>query len=189
MENTPFIVRSDHEPLRWLFSVAVSDANPRLVRWRLALAAYVFEVQLKPGPSQKVADALSRLPSDGLTMNKPELSEEEIPTLALDVYPPGPPFTPRSVPMVQISERIPAVASEEVMNAQKEDRWCSEFRARVSRGSRSVEAVYVGKNNLLCLASFDEGLEPRVVVPERLRERLLTLYHYRRFRDILEYRE
>lgn len=111
-------------------------------------------------------------------MNEPELSEEEIPTLAVDIDLPAPPSTPRSEPMLQIPEPLPAVNIEEVMNAQKEDRWCSELRARVSRGSRAVEAVYVGEDNLLCYAPFNEGLEPRVVVPERLRERLLTLYHF-----------
>jgi hypothetical protein len=45
LENTPYIVRSDHQHLQWLFSVAVSDASPRLVRWRLALAAYDLEMQ------------------------------------------------------------------------------------------------------------------------------------------------
>jgi hypothetical protein len=45
LENTSFIVRTDHQALRWLFSVAVTDANPRLVRCLLTLSSYCFEVQ------------------------------------------------------------------------------------------------------------------------------------------------
>jgi transposase InsO family protein len=178
LENMPFIVRSDHQALRWLFSVAVSDVNPRLVSWRLALSAYDFEVQYKPGPSQKVADALSRLPTDGLLLSEPEFSEEEIPTLAVDIDLPGPPSMPRSEPLVQIPEPLQAVTTEEVIDAQRQDRWCSELRAHVCSESTQVEAVCVDGKDLLCYAPFKEGLEPRVIVPEILRERLLTLYHF-----------
>jgi hypothetical protein len=39
----------------------MNEDNPRLVRWRLALSAYDFEVFYKPGPQQRVADELSRM--------------------------------------------------------------------------------------------------------------------------------
>jgi hypothetical protein len=109
----PFLVRSDHEALRCLFSAAISDVNPRLVRWRLALSTYDFEVQYKPGPTQKVADALSRLPTDGMTMLHTEEYKEDIPTLTLDVDPPPPPSTPRLLPMVKVPEPLSATTAEE----------------------------------------------------------------------------
>jgi hypothetical protein len=106
------VVRSDHLALRWLLSVAISDVNPRLVRWGLDLSTYDFEVQYKPGPTQKVADALSRLPTDGMTMLQTEEYNEDIPTLTLYVDPPPPPSTPRLLPMVKVSEPLNAITSE-----------------------------------------------------------------------------
>jgi hypothetical protein len=82
------VVRSDHQAIRWLLSVAISDVNPRLVRWRLALSTYNFEVKYKPGKTQKVADALSLLPTEGMALLHTEEYKEDIPTLTLDVDPP-----------------------------------------------------------------------------------------------------
>jgi RNase H-like domain found in reverse transcriptase len=61
LDRTRFRVHSDHQALRWLFAVSRNEDNPRLVRWRLALSAYDFEVVYKPGPQQRVADELSRM--------------------------------------------------------------------------------------------------------------------------------
>jgi transposase InsO family protein len=178
LENTHFVVRSDHQALRWLFSIAVSDANPRLVRWRLALSAYDFEVQYKPGASQKVADALSRLSTDCLARPEFESQEEDIPTLAIDVDLLDPPSTPRPEPMVHVPEPLESVTLEEVREAQRKDKWCSELRMRVLSGMESVKSFFVDEEDLLCFAPFKDGLQPRIVTPESLRERLLTLYHF-----------
>jgi RNase H-like domain found in reverse transcriptase len=112
LEGKHFVVCSDHQALRWLFSVAISDVNPRLVRWRLALSTYEFEVQYKPGPTQKVADALSRLPTDGMIMLQTEEYQEDIPTLTLDLFPPPPLSTPRLLPMVKVPEPLSAITVE-----------------------------------------------------------------------------
>ena len=53
LERTRFVVRSDHQALRWLFSTTSTDGNPRVVRWKLALAAYDFSVEYKPGAFHK----------------------------------------------------------------------------------------------------------------------------------------
>jgi RNase H-like domain found in reverse transcriptase len=58
LERTTFKVRSDHQALRWLFSASSTDGNPRVIRWKLALSAYDFTVEYKPGAA-KVADELS----------------------------------------------------------------------------------------------------------------------------------
>ncbi|XP_024876800.1 NKAP family protein UM04995-like, partial [Temnothorax curvispinosus] len=50
----------DHKPLEWLNSV--SDPTSRLMRWRLKLAEYDYQIKYKPGKINKNADALSRNP-------------------------------------------------------------------------------------------------------------------------------
>lgn len=55
-----FIIYTDHKPLQWIFSL--KDPASRLVRWRLKLSEYDYEVRYKKGSENSVADALSRLP-------------------------------------------------------------------------------------------------------------------------------
>lgn len=54
-----FTVVTDHRPLLWLFSV--KDPSSRLVRWKIKLAEYNFNVVFKPGKYNSNADALSRI--------------------------------------------------------------------------------------------------------------------------------
>lgn len=53
-----FKIYSDHKPLTYIFSV--KDPSSRLMRWRLKLEEYDFEVIYKPGRKNVIADALSR---------------------------------------------------------------------------------------------------------------------------------
>lgn len=55
-----FKLITDHKPLVWLNSV--KDPTSRLVRWRLKLAEYEYEVIYKAGKQNVNADALSRNP-------------------------------------------------------------------------------------------------------------------------------
>ncbi|KAL6417766.1 hypothetical protein ACFW04_014363 [Cataglyphis niger] len=55
-----FDLVTDHKPLIWLHSV--KDPTSRLVRWRLKLAEYEYEVKYKAGKINANADALSRNP-------------------------------------------------------------------------------------------------------------------------------
>ena len=55
-----FTLITDHKPLVWLHSV--KDPTSRLVRWRLKLAEYEYEVIYKAGKKNANADALSRNP-------------------------------------------------------------------------------------------------------------------------------
>ncbi|KAL4101311.1 hypothetical protein QTP88_021331 [Uroleucon formosanum] len=54
-----FRIYTDHQPLTWLFNV--KDPGSRLMRWRLKLAEYQYEVIYKPGATNTNADALSRM--------------------------------------------------------------------------------------------------------------------------------
>lgn len=53
-----FKIVTDHKPLTWLFSI--KDPGSRLVRWRLKLEEFDYEVIYKAGKNNTNADALSR---------------------------------------------------------------------------------------------------------------------------------
>jgi RNase H-like domain found in reverse transcriptase len=75
LEGKHFVIRTDHNSLRWVLDSA--DAQGRLSRWRLPLLEFDFEVQYTPDKEHHGADTLSYIrPSD------PLLAE---PTTAVDM--------------------------------------------------------------------------------------------------------
>jgi hypothetical protein len=54
-----FIIETDHKPLQWLFSI--KEPNSKLIRWRLKLLEYDYEIKYKRGIQNGNADALSRI--------------------------------------------------------------------------------------------------------------------------------
>lgn len=55
-----FKIFTDHQPLKWLFNL--KEPNAKLMRWKLRLEEYDFEIFYKPGKTNQNADALSRNP-------------------------------------------------------------------------------------------------------------------------------
>lgn len=54
-----FTLVTDHKPLTF---IKPSDKNSKILRWRLDLEIFDYEVKYKEGKSNVVADALSRIP-------------------------------------------------------------------------------------------------------------------------------
>jgi hypothetical protein len=54
-----FIVVTDHKPLTWVFNV--KDPSSRLLKWRIKLYEFDFEIIYKEGKRNTNADALSRI--------------------------------------------------------------------------------------------------------------------------------
>lgn len=59
LHGAKFTLVTDHKPLTFIKS---SDKNMKILRWRLDLENYDYEVKYKEGKSNVVADALSRMP-------------------------------------------------------------------------------------------------------------------------------
>ena len=53
-----YIVRSDHQALKWLFTL--KDPKGRVARWIEILSAYNFIIEYRPGKQHANADSLSR---------------------------------------------------------------------------------------------------------------------------------
>jgi hypothetical protein len=57
--GTKFTIVTDHKPLTWVFNV--KDPSSRLLRWRIKLEEYDYDIVYKPGVRNTNADALSRI--------------------------------------------------------------------------------------------------------------------------------
>ena len=56
-----FLVRTDHQPLKWLFSLKAPRG--RIARWLLILSGYNFSIEYRKGVKHGNADAMSRCPN------------------------------------------------------------------------------------------------------------------------------
>ena len=63
IEGQKFVVRTDQDALRWLLTL--SDPSGRLMRWRLRLSEFHFEIQYHQDRVHQVPDASSRLITPG----------------------------------------------------------------------------------------------------------------------------
>ena len=54
-----FIIQTDHQALKWLKNC--KDPSSRLMRWRLRLEEYDYEIEYRKGKENGAADALSRM--------------------------------------------------------------------------------------------------------------------------------
>ena len=67
-------ILTDHQPLT--FALSTKNKNAKLKRWKGRIEEYNYELVYKPGMSNIVADALSRLPRTNLH-NLTTISESE----------------------------------------------------------------------------------------------------------------
>ena len=56
IEGTKFVVRTDQNALRWMMTT--NDPQGRLMRWRLRVMEFDYEIVYRPGRVQQVPDAL-----------------------------------------------------------------------------------------------------------------------------------
>jgi hypothetical protein len=69
-----FHIITDHKGLTWIFNV--KDPSSRLMRWKLLLEEYDYEIEYRAGKRNCNADSLSRYPVQCLNVNVEELTLE-----------------------------------------------------------------------------------------------------------------
>jgi len=124
VEGSRFTVRTDHECLSWIYRL--STATGRLLRWRLRLAKFDFEVKYKKGANHDLPDALSRIPTTGLDQ---EELDDAIPCFLLSQAARGMHAHNSSAPVPP-----PIISAEELLRVQGTDGRYQQLRAVTDSG-------------------------------------------------------
>jgi len=162
LDEQRFLIRTDHQALSWIYST--TDSSGRLMRWRLRLSEYTFDMVYKPGASHHLPDFLSR----ASTVAPPEDIHDDIPRLALAETANG--LRTGSYTGTDTPE---PVKFDDVVEAQQTDEYCVEMSTRVERGTS--KAFFRNEHHALYRRT---PLGNQLVIPKSLRERVLTLEHH-----------
>jgi len=135
-----------------------------LMRWRLRLSEYTFDMVYKPGASHHLPDFLSR----ASTVAPPEDNRDHIPCLALAQTANG-----LRTGRYTGTDTPEPVGIDDVVEAQQTDDYCVEMSTRVERGT--AKAFFRNEHHALYLGT---PYGKQLVIPKSLRERVLTLEHH-----------
>ena len=157
--GVPFKLVTDHKPLEVIYGPR-SKPCARVERWVLRMQPCKFKVKYIPGP-KNIADSLSRLVDDNDISSKHTPEAEEY------------------VQFVAVSATPNAMTTREVEEASAEDEELAEVRKCIN-GTSWDQLVY--KQYLPCcgeLCAIGQLIlrGTRIIIPKRLRPRVLTLAH------------
>ncbi len=186
-----FIVHTDHSSLQWLLTI--QEPSGRLMRWRLVLAEFNFQIKYKLGRLNTQADALSRLQTRAETIrhdddipaflmpdftndtcdsDNDECDSEDL--LQLDYNPADELFATLPEPTPSDPLFTP-ITTEELLTEQLSDSFCTTIRRQLNEGG--VVPFGFNDEGLLCRQVTDRD---QIVVPHSLKARVLHINHYSR---------
>ena len=163
-----FVLETDHKPLTTLLnSTELSKMPPRILRFRLRLMRYDYQVQYVPGKLQVTADALSRAPVS-LPEQQDKLFVEEVEALT-----------------AQTITALPATINrlQAIREAQKTDEECTLVRAYCIQGwpaympHQPLMRPYWESRNHLAIVDDLLLYDDRIVIPRGMRLQTLDCIH------------
>jgi len=165
IEDTKFLIRCYHKALKWILAT-MACTNNRLNRWRILLSEFEYDVECRPGPQHAVADALYRLPTEGLDTGpiSQEVLTVEVTTRS------GAVLDPR-LPENRETARIPL---GELAQKQATDEFCQGVKKLLD--TPTPTRFYENTDGLLCRRGHREGTQ-QLLVPQALVKDVLRAEH------------
>jgi len=156
IEGTKFLIRCDHKALKWILTTTACTNN-RLNRWRILLSEFDYDVEYKPVPQHAVADALSRIPTEGLDEGQ---TSQEIPTVGVTTRS-GTVLDPR----LRENRETAHIPLSELAQKQATDDFCQGDKKFLD--TRTPTRFYENADGLLCRQGHREGTQ-QLLVPQSL---------------------
>jgi hypothetical protein len=119
-----FTLVTDHHPLCWLNKQ--SSKNGRLDRWSLQLQEYSFDIKHTSGPSNCVADCLSRYPTeqpDNIAEEQLELMHGQVNSVTTNT---SPPFDSTTIQQQQQKDKSIRRIYDQLTNGQRKQTYILE---------------------------------------------------------------
>lgn len=172
-----FDIITDHKPLVPMFNNPRSQLPPRLLRWRLKMQQYNFNVLYHPG-NQNPADYLSRHPPSSLSpheANDHNSTEEYVNFIAINAI-------PTAIPLEQVQEEtMKDITLQKAMEAKRHNCW-----NRILESTRDDPRV--SHSELTVLRQLDTDLTinsdgnlllrgHQLILPTTLRKQALDIAH------------
>jgi len=165
IEGTEFLIRCGHKTLKWILTATACTKN-RLNRWRILLSEFDYDLEYKPGPQHAVADALSRLPTEGLDTGP---ISQEIPTVGMTTRS-GAVLDPR-LPENRETARTPL---GELSQKQADDEFCQEVKQLLDTSEST--RFYQNADGLACREGQRAGTQ-QLLIPLSLVKDVLRAEH------------
>jgi hypothetical protein len=169
--NGPFILRTDHEALRWIKTMA--EPKGMILRWLETLADFDFKVQYRKGTLHGNADALSR--TDHATIYTTENIES--PRL-LALLPDTLNVTEEDVKTAQINDPILSQTARWLRNSSTMPTRHALRAAHpnVRHYAKLFHCLSFNEQGLISLADDDKQID-RICLPDSLQEKVISKIH------------
>lgn len=173
LHGSVFTIRTDHKPLRYLFSSEMK--NRKVQMWAIAISSYNCKIEYIKGKNNEQADMLSRLPHEECAdKDQPKevdvINSSRVAAKHLDSGKP----TPDTVSVNKLE--LPDMVQE-----QKNDPELKKLRKTLESAvtSDSVKRRYALVDDLLYYLGHDNEEEPsmKLMIPEKYKEEVLNQYH------------
>jgi len=165
IEGTKFLVWCDHKALKWILTTKACTNN-RLNRWRILLSEFDYDVEYKPGPQHTVANALSRISTEGLDEGP---TSQAIPTA--EVATQSGAVLELRLPENRETARIPL---SELSRKQATDEFFQGVKKLLD--TPTPTRFYENADGLLCRRGHREGTQ-QLLVPHALDKDVLRADH------------
>ena len=152
--GTTFTVRTDNRPLKWLQTLR--KPTPRIARWILKLQEYDYEIVHRSGSSNRVADALSRIPTNAVFFHNDKSIKELIECQRTDP---------------DLMQLIECLASGNEFDNQ------NDFGSKCRQLFRRIEEFDLDNDVLVCQTYNKGRKQEQVVVPPSLQPEILRAFH------------
>ena len=160
----PFTLRTDHAALTTLLSRGNKGMKPlRISRWYARLLRYTFEMKYRPGCQNQIADGLSRLPVDEAASEKFYEDDELIAVIIAEM--------PRAITKKYLEE---STLEDDLLTRVSE--YVTQGWPKNNAVDNSIRPFYVLRHELSIVGSC-VMCGHRIVVPERLIERVIQCAH------------
>ena len=186
LHNSQFVIKTDHQPLKYLLNSPMQNRKVQL--WALGLAGYNATVEYIPGEKNVLADLLSRLPDDSpsppddqnaepreISDNTYEINVLNSTGLSTKQFVSVPPPEEGKVKVCPVE-----LQGYDMITEQNKDPELVKIREQIGQPSapKTVQKRYLLIEGIMHFISDpDDDPKIRLVVPAHLVEKLLQQYH------------